>query len=107
MASGCPLCCFHPPASPAWPRSAKVALFLISRLRLTYWVAQVCNADTRDYCRVAQDGGGAGKVVEEWHSGAKQHRCDVDADFVEEARIQQLLDGVRAVDPGGRCDPRQ
>ena len=64
-----------------------------------YWVAQVCHADARDYCRVAKDGWGAGEVVEESNSGAKQNRRDVDADFVEESSIQQLLDGISAVNP--------
>ena len=70
-------------------------------LRLAYWVAQVCHADARDHRRVAKDGWRAGEVVEESNAGAKQHRRDVDADFVEEASIQQLLDGVSAVNPNG------
>ena len=64
-----------------------------------YWVAQVCHADTRDHRRVAKDGWRAGEVVEQSNSGAKQHRRDVDADFVQQASIQQLLDGVSAVNP--------
>src|SRR5689334_25449662 len=40
-------------------------------------------------------------MVEESNSGAKKYRCDVDADLVEEAGIQQLLDGVGAVDSDG------
>jgi len=34
-------------------------------------------------------------------SGAKKNRRDVDVDFVEEPSIQQLLDGVGAVDANG------
>ena len=59
----------------------------------------MCNADARDYRRVAKDGWRAGEVVEESNSGAKKNRRDVDVDFVEEASIQELLDGVSAVDP--------
>jgi hypothetical protein len=70
-------------------------------LRLPYWVAQVCNADARDHGRVAKDGWRAGEAVEESNSGAKKNCRDVDVDFVEEAGIQQLLDGVGAVDPNG------
>src|SRR6185436_18429140 len=74
-------------------------------LRLAHWVAQVCNADARDHRRVAKDGWRAGEAVEESNSGAKKKRRDVDVDFVEEPSIQQLLDGVGAVDadvlPGG------
>ena len=70
-------------------------------LRRAYRVAQVCNADARDHRRVAKDGWRAGEVVKESNAGAKQNRCDVDADFVEEASIQALLDGVSAVDPNG------
>jgi len=70
-------------------------------LRLAYWVAQVCHADTRDHRRVAKDGWGAGEVVKESNAGAKKYRRDVDGDFVEESGIQQLLDGVGAVDPNG------
>ena len=64
-------------------------------------VAQVCNADARDNCRVAKDGWRGGEVVEESNSGAKKNRRDVDVDFVEEASIQELLDGVSTVDPNG------
>jgi hypothetical protein len=70
-------------------------------LHLAYWVAQVRHADARDHRRVAKDGWRASQVVKESNAGAKQHRRDVDADFVEEASIQQLLDGVSAVDPNG------
>ncbi len=41
------------------------------------------------------------RLVEESNSGAKKNRRDVDVDFVEEASIQELLDGVSAVDPNG------
>lgn len=61
----------------------------------------MCNADARDHRRVTKDGGRGGEVVEESTSGAKQNRRDVDAEFVEEASIQALLDGVGAVDPNG------
>ena len=50
------------------------------RLRLAYWVAQVCNADAADHRRVARDDWRAGEVVEESNSGAKKNRCDVDVD---------------------------
>ena len=58
------------------------------------------NADARDHRRVAKDGWRDGEVVEESNSGAKKNRRDVDVDFVEETGIQELLDGVSAVDPG-------
>ena len=67
--------------------------------RLAYWVAQVRHADAWDHRRVAKDGWRAGEVVEESDSGAKKYRREVDVDFVEEASVQALLDGVRAVDP--------
>src|SRR5215203_2029111 len=70
-------------------------------LRLAYRVAQVCNADARDHRRVAKDGWRAGEVVKESNSGAKKYRRDVDVDLVEEPSIQQLLDGVGAMDPDG------
>src|SRR5690348_14321295 len=70
-------------------------------LRLAYGVAQVCNADARDHRRVAKDDRRADEAVEKSNSGAKNDRSDVDADFVEEPSIQQLLDGVGAVDPNG------
>jgi hypothetical protein len=50
---------------------------------------------------VAKDGWRAGEVVEESNSGAKKYCREVDMDFVEEASIQALLDGVSAVDPNG------
>ncbi len=71
------------------------------RLRLVYWVAQVGNADPLDHRRVAKDGWRTGEVVKESNSGAKQNRRDVDVDFVQEAGIQELLDGVSAVNPNG------
>ena len=61
----------------------------------------MCNADARDHRRVAQDGWRAGEMVEESNSGAKKNGRNVDGDFVEEANIQELLDGVCAVDPNG------
>lgn len=64
-------------------------------------VAQMCNADARNHPRVAEDGRRADEVVEEPNSGAKQNRCDVDVDFVDEAGIQALLDGVSAVNANG------
>ena len=54
-------------------------------LRLAHWVAQVCNADTRDHRRVAKNGWRAGEVVKESNSRAKEHHHDVDVDVVEEA----------------------
>ena len=69
------------------------------RLRLAYWVAQVCHADARDYRRVAKDGWRAGEAVEESNFGAKKNRRDVDADFVQQASIQQLLGRV-----AGACE---
>src|SRR3954453_20562855 len=71
------------------------------RLCRAYWVAQVRHADARDHRRVAKDGWRAGEVVEETNSGAKKYRRDVDADLVQQASIQALLDGVSAVDPDG------
>ena len=61
----------------------------------------MCNADARDHCRVAKDRWRDGEVVEQSNSGAEKNRRDVDADFIEEASIQELLDGVSAVDPNG------
>src|SRR2546426_6824731 len=61
----------------------------------------MCNADALDYGRVAEDDWGAGEVVEESNSGAEKNRCDVDVDFVEEASVEALLDGVGAVDSNG------
>ena len=66
-----------------------------------YWVTQVCNADARDHRRVAKDGWRAGEVIKEPNSRAEKNCCDVDADFVEEASIQQLLNGVSAMDANG------
>jgi hypothetical protein len=40
-------------------------------------------------------------VVEESNAGAKQHGREVDVDLVEPPGIQQLLNGVGAVDPYG------
>src|SRR5262249_30653445 len=37
----------------------------------------------------------------ESNAGAKKHRREVDVDFIEEVRIQQLLDGIGAMDPNG------
>src|SRR5438128_10787806 len=74
---------------------------ILARLRLVCWVAQVCNADAPDHRRVAKDDWRAGEAVEESNSGAKKNRRDVDVDFVEEPSIQQLLDGVGAVDANG------
>ena len=61
----------------------------------------MCNADARDHRRVAKDGWRAGEVVEESNPGTKKYRREVDVDFVEEASVQALLDGVSAVDPNG------
>src|SRR5829696_384624 len=68
-------------------------------LRPAYRVAQMRDADALNDHRVAKDGWRAGEVVEESNAGAKKNRRDVDADLVEEAGIQQLPDGVGAVDP--------
>ena len=70
-------------------------------LRLAYRVAQVRDADPRDHRRVAQDGWRADEVVEEPDSRAQKHRRHVDVNFVEEASVQALLNGVGAVDPDG------
>ena len=59
------------------------------------------DADTRSHGRAAQDGWCAGEMVEQSNSGAEKNRRDVNVDFVEEASIQALLDGVSAVDPDG------
>ena len=59
------------------------------------------HADAGDHCRVSQDGWRTGEVVEESNSGAKEDRPDVDAELVEEAGIQQLLDGIGAMDSNG------
>jgi hypothetical protein len=61
----------------------------------------VCNGDGPDHRRVAKGNWRVGEVVEESNSGAKKNRRDVDADFVEEPGIQQLPDGVGAVDANG------
>ena len=70
-------------------------------LCLAHRVAHVCNAHAGDHGRVAQEGRRVGEVIEESNSGAKKDRRDVDADFVEESSIQELPDGVGAVDPDG------
>src|SRR5829696_865175 len=70
-------------------------------LRLAYRVAQVGNADAGDHRRVSKDGWRACEVVEKSNSGAKKNRRDVDVNFVEEAGIQALLDGVGTVDRNG------
>src|SRR3990172_2892290 len=70
-------------------------------LPLEYWVPKVCNANARDHRRIAKDDRRAGEAVEEWNSGAKKNRHEVDVDFVEELSVQALLDGVGAVDPNG------
>src|SRR4051794_38559429 len=74
-------------------------------LRLSYRVPQVRHADACDHRGVAQDGRNSAETVEESNSGAEQNRRDVDVELVEEAGIQALLDGVRAMDshglPGG------
>jgi hypothetical protein len=70
-------------------------------LRRAYWVAQVSDADAWDDGRVAEDDWGASEVVEESNSGAEKDRGDVDVDFVEESRVETLLDGVGAVDSNG------
>ncbi len=59
------------------------------------------HADARDHRRGPKHEWRAGEMVKESNSGAKQDRRDVDVKFVEEASIQQLLDGVSAMDPHG------
>src|SRR3954469_14903654 len=78
-----------------------VALRRTIALRLAYGVAQVRDADAGNHRRIAEDGRRAGQVVEQSNSGAEKNRRDVDVDFVEEASIQALLNGVGAVDPDG------
>src|SRR3954470_13285460 len=68
---------------------------------LAYRVAQMGNADAPDHPRVTHEDWRAREAVEESNSGAKKNRRDVDVDFVEESSIQELLDGVGAVDPNG------
>ena len=58
-------------------------------------------ANTSDCCRIAQDGWCSREVVEESNSGSKQNRRNVNADFIEEVGVQQLLDGVGAVNANG------
>src|ERR1041384_6468773 len=70
----------------------------VSESLVTYDVTQVGDADAGDHRRAAEAGGCASKMVEEPHARAKQDRRDVDTELVEEAGIQQLLDGVRAMD---------
>src|SRR5256885_4404733 len=72
---------------------------ILARLRLAYWVAQVCNADAVDHRRVTKDDWRAGEAVEESNSGAKKNCLDVDGELVEKSGIQKLLNGVSAVDP--------
>src|SRR6478735_3681031 len=64
-------------------------------------VAQVGDADARDGRRVAEEGGHAGEVVEEPYPGPEQDRREVDAEVVDEAGVEELPDGVGAVDADG------
>src|SRR4051812_31616939 len=77
------------------------------RLRFAYRVAQVCDADSRDHGRVAENTWCAGKAEKKSNAGAKKTRRDVDVDFVEESGVQQLLNRVGAMDrdrlPAGGC----
>ena len=59
----------------------------------------MCNADARHHSRTAEEGWCASKVVEQSNPRAKKNRRNVDADFVEEASVEQLLDSVSAVNP--------
>ena len=63
---------------------------ILARLRLAYWVAQVCNADAPDHRRVAKDFWRAGEAVEESNSGAKRNRRDVDVQFGGEPSLAKL-----------------
>jgi hypothetical protein len=61
----------------------------------------VCNADARDHGRVAKSGRRDGEVIKEPNSGTQKNCRNVDADFVEQVGIQQLLNGVSAMDANG------
>jgi hypothetical protein len=52
-------------------------------------VAQVRNANALDHLGVTENGGRAGKVVEEADSGAEKNRRNVDVKLVEQAGFQQ------------------
>ena len=58
----------------------------------------MCNADAQSRSRVVKNDWRVGEAFKEPNSGPKKYRRDVDVDFVKEASIHQLLDGVRAVD---------
>lgn len=81
------------------PRLLTTRPRVLGCLRLADRVAQVRNADALNHRRIAKDGWRAGEVVKEPDPRAKKNRRDIDADLVEEASIQELLDGVGAVDP--------
>src|SRR5215208_4348799 len=61
----------------------------------------MCNADARNHRWITKDGWRAGEVIKEPNSRAEKNCRNVDADFVEEASIQQLLNGVSAMDANG------
>src|SRR5690242_13120250 len=64
-------------------------------------VPYVCNTDARYHRRVAKDGRRADQVVKESNAGAEKHRRDVEVNFVEEAGVEALLDGISAMHPNG------
>jgi len=70
-------------------------------LCLAYRVAQVGHSDAGGDLGIAQDHRCVGEWVEESNSRAEKDRRDIDMEFVEEAGVEQLLDGVGAVDPNG------
>jgi hypothetical protein len=63
-----------------------------------YWIAQVRDTHALNHRRVAKEARRTGKVVEKANPGAEEYRGDVDADFVEQARVQQLLNRIGTVD---------
>jgi hypothetical protein len=65
------------------------------------------DADARDHRQVAEGDRRAGEAVDESNPGAEENRRDVDVDLVEEPGVQQLLEGVGAVDPDVRDQVRR
>src|SRR5688572_2103166 len=68
---------------------------------LVYWVGPVCKADAPGSPSGCQGRLACRRGGRKSNSGATKNRRDVEVDFVEEASIQALLDGVTAVDPNG------
>ena len=64
-----------------------------------YRVAQVRHSDALDHRWVAENHWGAGEVVEQSNARAKKDRGEVDLNLVEEPRVKELSDDVRAVNP--------